>query len=59
MHNYIEKPWDNDHLRLIIRNGLANKELKVILQEKVQELDHVLLERDKLAQHNDRSITPL
>ena len=39
LFQYIEKPWDNEQLELIIRNGLANKSLKESLQEKVRELD--------------------
>ena len=44
---YVEKPWDNDHLMIMIRNALQNKALKEVLQEKVHELDKVLFERDK------------
>ncbi len=50
---YIEKPWDNENLKLIIRNGLINKNLRLVLEEKVRELDKVLLERDELAEHNE------
>lgn len=44
---YVEKPWDNDHLMLMIRNALQNKALKDVLKEKVRELDKVLFERDQ------------
>ncbi|MFQ5602198.1 MAG: SpoIIE family protein phosphatase [bacterium] len=50
---YIEKPWDNEQLKLIIRNGLRNKNLNTVLQEKISELDSVLLERDTLAEQNE------
>jgi len=50
---YIEKPWDNDHLKMVIRNGLAQKDLKFLLHDKIKELDLILLERDKLAQDNE------
>lgn len=50
---YIEKPWDNDHLKVVIRNGLAHKDLKLQLQNKIKELDEILLERDRLAQDNE------
>ena len=49
LFHYIEKPWDNDELGIIVRNGLANRNLKIVLNEKVHELDTVLLERDSLA----------
>ncbi len=50
---YIEKPWDNDHLKIVIRNGLAQKDLKIQLQKKIKELDGILLERDRLALDNE------
>lgn len=50
---YIEKPWDNENLRLMIRNGISNRTLRQVLQEKILQLDSVLLEKDKLAQHNE------
>lgn len=53
LFQYVEKPWDNDNLRLIIRNGLANRNLRSILQAKIRELDKTLLERDKLAEQNE------
>ena len=36
---YIEKPWDNDKLRIIIRNGLEKQRLLKTLQEKVEEIN--------------------
>ena len=53
LYQYIEKPWDNEQLKLVIRNGLANKSLKEILQDKIRELDKVLLQRDTLAQSQE------
>ena len=49
LYHYIEKPWDNEYLKLIIRNGLHTKNLNDILKEKLQELDQVSLHRDNLA----------
>jgi len=37
LYQYIEKPWDNDDLRLIIRNGLEKTILLRQLEEKVRE----------------------
>jgi sigma-B regulation protein RsbU (phosphoserine phosphatase) len=53
LYHYIEKPWDNDYLKLVIRNGLNSKNLNDILKEKLHELDQVLLHRDKLAQKDN------
>jgi len=50
---YIEKPWDNEHLKLVIRNALANKNLKEILHKKIRELDTLLLQRDSLVQNQE------
>ncbi len=53
LFQYVEKPWDNEHISLIIRNALNSKSLRETLERKVRELDKVLLERDKLIQHNE------
>jgi DNA-binding NtrC family response regulator len=38
LYQYIEKPWDNDNLRIVIRNGLEKKKLVQELQSKVDEI---------------------
>jgi DNA-binding NtrC family response regulator len=38
LFHYLEKPWDNDQLLLIIRNGLEKRFLLKELREKVSEL---------------------
>ncbi len=53
LFQYLEKPWDNENLKVVIRNGIMNKDLKILLKEKVKEFDQILLERDKLAEHNE------
>ena len=53
LYQYIEKPWDNENLKLVIRNGLHSKNLNDILKEKLKELDEVLLHRNELAQRDD------
>jgi serine phosphatase RsbU (regulator of sigma subunit) len=53
LFQYIEKPWENDQLQIVIRNGLQNKDLKEALMKKVKELDNVLLDRDRLVEHNN------
>jgi DNA-binding NtrC family response regulator len=39
LYQYIEKPWDNDDLRLIIRNGLEKRRLLSKLQSKINEIN--------------------
>ena len=53
LFQYIEKPWDNDHVKLIVDNGIATRGLKNQLQEKVRDLDRALLQRDVLSERND------
>jgi DNA-binding NtrC family response regulator len=39
LYQYIEKPWDNEDLRLIIRNGLEKTILLKQLEEKIQQVE--------------------
>ncbi len=39
LFQYIEKPWDNDDLKIIIRNGIEKKRLIKKLQEKMDEFN--------------------
>ena len=41
LYQYIEKPWNNDDLRLIIKNALEKTVLLRQLQEKIQEIEKV------------------
>ena len=47
LYQFVEKPWDNDALLLLIRNGLRNRVLWRQLREKMGELD---IATDKLQQ---------
>lgn len=38
LFHYIEKPWDNDDLLLIIRNALEKRRLMLQLSEKIDEI---------------------
>ncbi|MBT4500663.1 MAG: response regulator [Gemmatimonadetes bacterium] len=38
LYQYIEKPWDNDDLHIIIRNGLEKQQLMKSLEEKIREI---------------------
>ena len=39
LYQYIEKPWDNEELRLVIRNGLEKNVLLKQLEEKIREVE--------------------
>lgn len=39
LFQYIEKPWDNDDLLIIFRNGLEKKKLLKNLQEKIADIN--------------------
>jgi DNA-binding NtrC family response regulator len=39
LYQYIEKPWDNEDLKLVIRNGLEKTTLLQQLEEKVREVE--------------------
>ncbi|MCI0417704.1 MAG: response regulator [Acidobacteria bacterium] len=44
LYQYIEKPWNNDDLKLIIRNGLEKTILLRRLEEKIREVERAQLE---------------
>ena len=39
LFQYIEKPWDNDNLLIVLRNALERRFLVKTLQEKIAEID--------------------
>jgi putative two-component system response regulator len=40
LYYYLEKPWDNDHLKLIVRNGMERSSLFNELDSRVSALEH-------------------
>jgi len=56
LFHYIEKPWENDELLVIIRNGLEKRELCRKLRQKMEELQKALAEvkqlKDRLQEEN-------
>jgi len=48
LYQYIEKPWNNDDLNLIIRNGLEKTILLKRLQEKIQEVERAQQELSEI-----------
>ena len=41
LYQYIEKPWENEELKLIIQNGLERRFLMERLEEKIKEVQNV------------------
>jgi DNA-binding NtrC family response regulator len=50
LFQYIEKPWDNAHLLLVIRNALERRHLVQALQQKIAEADQAAGRLDDLQQ---------
>jgi DNA-binding NtrC family response regulator len=50
LFQYIEKPWDNEDLRIIIRNGLEKKLLMKQLQEKIEQINKAYSELQTIQQ---------
>ena len=48
LFQYIEKPWSNDDLLIIFRNGLEKQRLLKALQKKIREVDKANSELDDL-----------
>jgi len=41
LYQYVEKPWDNNELKLIIQNGLERRFLMEKLEQKITEVQQV------------------
>ena len=50
LYQYVEKPWDNDDIRLIIRNGLEKKQLLSKLTQKVNQINQAYGELQSIQQ---------
>lgn len=50
LYQYVEKPWDNDEIRLIIRNGLERKQLLAKLTQKVSQINEAYRELQGIQQ---------
>lgn len=50
LFQYVEKPWDNDDLRLIIRNGMEKKKLMQALQGKIEQINRAYSELQTIQQ---------
>ena len=49
LYHYLEKPWDNDSLLNLVRNGLQQKSLRRQLSEKVREFERLMSDHSQLA----------
>lgn len=54
LFQYLEKPWDNDQMLLVVKSAVANKGLRENLTERIQELDSVLLAHGKLRDRDEQ-----
>lgn len=50
LYQYVEKPWDNDEIRLVIRNGLEKKQLLAKLTQKVSQINDAYSELQGIQQ---------
>ena len=50
LFQYIEKPWDNDHLRIVIRNGLEKQRLMKDLQVKIEQINNAYADLNGIQQ---------
>jgi DNA-binding NtrC family response regulator len=50
LYQYVEKPWENDEIRLIIRNGLEKKQLLAKLTQKVTQINQAYSELQSIQQ---------
>ena len=48
LFQYIEKPWDNNDLKIIIRNGIEKQQLMKNLKEKIDEINQAYSELQSL-----------
>jgi serine phosphatase RsbU (regulator of sigma subunit) len=53
LFQYLEKPWDNDQLLLVVSNAITNKGLRETLRQRVDDLDHVLRDRELLIERDE------
>ena len=54
IYQYLEKPWDNDQLLMVLQNALREKGLRQQLAEKVRTLDRLIIRHDELTDRQQR-----
>lgn len=53
LFQYLEKPWENEQLVLVIKNGLRQRALSTQLRNKIRQLDRVEVDRDQISRERD------
>lgn len=53
LYHYLEKPWDNDGLLLLVRNALEQKSLRGQLSAKITEFEHLIDRHRHLTDRHD------
>lgn len=48
LYHYLEKPWDNENLLLLVRNALREKSLRAQLADRVAEFDRLIAQHRTL-----------
>jgi sigma-B regulation protein RsbU (phosphoserine phosphatase) len=54
IYQYLEKPWDNDQLLMVLQNALREKGLRQQLAEKIRTLDRLIVQHDELTDRQQR-----
>ena len=54
IYQYLEKPWDNDQLLMVLQNALREKGLRLQLAEKIRTLDRLIIRHDELTDRQQR-----
>lgn len=57
IYRYIEKPWDNEALKLAIRNGIERTRLLNRLNEKIRDLEQTKLDLKEYSEHLEERVT--
>jgi DNA-binding NtrC family response regulator len=57
LYQYVEKPWDNDVIRIVIRNGLEKKQLLAKLTQKVTQINQAYSELQSIQQEILKAFT--
>jgi response regulator RpfG family c-di-GMP phosphodiesterase len=57
LYQYLEKPWDLEHLRHVIATGLERRRLMRRLHDKIAEAEHVLAELREIERQIQKALT--
>lgn len=57
LYQYLEKPWDNDHLRRVIAGGLERRRIMKRLHDKIAEAERVFAELREIERQIQKTLT--